>query len=201
MKAKNLKQEIKNLNQKRETEKSFYTDKINQLNQVSTSSDEVRAKYQRLIEPLQNEIKDDFYSIGIFLPEHTKIGDKIAGLIVSDIRNASTNEIKDYRVDFTGELKVKCSIIHNAEDGYIFIVDENLEKLPHTLPESNTVYFRIKNENELIKVLGEKVQKMSESDKLEIEGVFKNYSWNFIPETDWGNGGNSAQFVRLESQN
>lgn len=194
-----LNQEINNLNRKQVTEKSFYTDKINQLNRVSTALDEVSAEYQQLIEYLQNEIKDDFYSIGIFSPEHTKKGDKIAGLIVSDISYASTNEAKEYHVNFTGEFKVKCSIIHNGEEGYVFIVEENVEKLPRTLRVSNKVYFKIKNENELIKVLGEKLQKMSESDELEIEGVFKNYSYNYVSESE--NDWNSAEFVRLISQN
>jgi regulator of replication initiation timing len=181
---KQLKQENVNLLKKLKTERSFYTDKINQqMNASRTASDEIIAEYQKLFEYLQKEIKNELVdSLSIFSPELTKKGDKIAGLIVSDIRKESANGSISYHIDFTGQFMVKGSLIHDQSDGgYKFIVEENLEKLPHSLQEFKGVLFNIINGNELVKVFGEKLEKMPDSDKLEIEAVFKNYSYNNVP--------------------
>lgn len=192
-----LKQKIHNL----KTEQSFYKDKYtNEINSIQAQNEGIRneiTKYRKSFEHLQLEIKNELVnSHSIFSPEHTKKGDKIAGLFVSDVKSKmSASGTASYHVNFTGEFEVKGKIITNeADGGYTCIIEENLEKIPHSLQEFEGLHFNILNENEFKKSLGDKIDQLP----IEIVAVFKNYSYNHVPETDWGN---EAEFVRLIPKN
>jgi cell division protein FtsB len=192
-----LKQEINKL----KTEQSFYKNKydneISSLQATNEINKETIAKYQKSFEHIQSEIKNELVdSLSIFSPENTKKGDKIAGLTVSDLNSKeSSNGTKSYHVNFTGEFQINGKLyINEADGGYTLVVEENLEKLPHSLQEFEGLSFNVTNDDELKKALGDKLDKLP----LDIVGVFKNYSYNYVPETDWGN---AAEFVRLISQN
>lgn len=83
--------------------------------------------------------------------------------------------------------------------GYSFVVQENLEGMPHMLYEfdKGAIYFDIHNDEELIKQLGDKLENLSEFDSIEIQAVFKNYWLNYLAETDYPS---TAEFVRLTSE-
>ena len=197
-----LKQENENINKKLETEKSFYTDKIKQSDQAFIASATATGESNALlIEYLQKGIKNELVdSLGIFSPEYTKSGDKIAGLTVSDVISEPRNGSTSYHINFTGEFVVVGRLIHSEADGsYALIVEENLEKLPHTLQEFEGVHFTISNEKELFKAFDkEKIDELPATTQLMVECVFKNYSYSYLSESDMGN---SAEFVRQVSQN
>jgi hypothetical protein len=194
-----LKQENKQLKQENvdlKSEKSFYMDKSNKLQQdldkSNTASGDIIIENQKKFERLQTVIKNELVdSLSIFSPEYTKKGDKIAGLTVSEVISEPRNGSTSYHVNFTGEFVVKGTLILNDSDGnYIFRVKDDLEKLPHSLQEFEGIVFFISNKDELIKTFGDK-------STIDITGIFKNFSYNYVPETDWGHG---AEFVRLISQ-
>ncbi|MDF2535558.1 MAG: hypothetical protein K0R18_1717 [Bacillales bacterium] len=198
--------QLKQENKKFKTEQSFYRDKynneINTLKAENNGNKETIIKYQNTFEHLQVEIKNNLVKpLSIFSPEYIKKGDKIAGLTVSDFYSKeNVNGSKNYKIDFAGEFTVKGTIVPNKIGegfGFAFMIDKNLEKLPHTLQEYEGVYFTIKNGEDLIKALGEKL-KITPFNKLEIEAVFKNYTYNYVPETDIHN---AAEFVSLISHN
>jgi hypothetical protein len=194
---KQLKQENVNLlesNEKLKNEQKENSDKlidrINTLRHENNAQKETIANYQRVFTQLQVHVN----SLGIFSPENTIKGDKIAGLIVSDVRRESSDGTPRYYVNFTGEFTVKGTIVRDPDGNYNFIVTEDEVKVPHLLNEF-IVSFAIVNKNELFKVF--------EKDKLEktaldIECVFKNYNYNYISETKYYP---TAEFVRLISHN
>jgi hypothetical protein len=141
-------------------------------------------------------------SLGIFNQDQIQEGDQVAGLTVSNVRKEPENRSTSYYIDFTGEFTVKGSIVFDQVGGskYKFIVEENMESIPHTLPqhESGRVLFNIVNGDLLESVLGEQLENMEPDGELVIEGVFKNYSHQFVPETDVPH---TAEFVGLSYGN
>ena len=197
---KQLKQENKDL----ESGKSFYMNKSDELKKnldssiatVTENNIENQKHWERLQTIIKNELVD---SLSIFSPEYTKKGDKITGLTVSDVVSETKNGSTSYHIDFTGEFKVRGTIVSNDGDGYLFMVKENVEKLPHTLQEFEGVSFAFANNDEVKRQLGEKLVNFTPMEgQFEVDAVFKNYAYHYVPEADWKNG---AEFVRLISQN
>jgi outer membrane murein-binding lipoprotein Lpp len=175
---------------------------MNTLQAENENQKEMITKYEEAFERLQADSNILVEHFSIFSPDKVQIGSQIAGLKVTDIKKEAENGATSFYLDFKGEFEVRGSIIHNQIGGskYSFMVEDSLEKLPHTLYEfvRNKVYFEIKDDVELEKALGDKLKNLSPFGELEITGVFKNYSYNYVPQTDVSN---KAEFVRLLSQN
>ncbi|MEK4488041.1 hypothetical protein MHH81_21255, partial [Psychrobacillus sp. FSL H8-0484] len=137
-------------------------------------------------------------ALNIFSPDQVKTDNQIADLIVSDVKKEANNDATGYFIKFTGEFEVRGSIIHDVsgESEYSFIVKENLETMPHTLWqfEKGSIFFEITNNEDLRKSLGDKLEALPEDGQLDIVGVFKNYSYNEVPESD--SLPSYAEFVR-----
>jgi len=138
-------------------------------------------------------------ALSIFSPEQVKIDNQIAGLIVSDKKVAVINDTTSYHVKFTGEFEVTGFIYHDmsGENEYSFIVTENLETIPHTIWEfeKGSIYFDVTNDEDLLKSIGNKLDTLPEGGKLNIVALFKNYSYNYLPESD--SLSSEAEFVKL----
>ena len=176
------------------------TSKITSLQFDNERQKELINRYQKVLEvPISNNrtISD---TLSIFSPDQVKVNNQIAGLIVSDIKTEAINDATAYFIKFTGEFEVKGSIIRQGSD-YSFIVNENLEAMPHTFWEfeRGSIFFDIKNGEDLRKSLGDKLDTLPEDGQLDIVGVFKNYYYNEIPESD--SFPSYAEFVRLISEN
>lgn len=187
---------IINIETSRKNEK--LNNEISSLQAGNESQMEIINRYQNVLEfPLSSNrtIAD---TLSIFSPGQVDIGNRIAGLIVSDKKEEPINDATSYHVKFTGEFEVTGSIFHSISGGskYSFIVTENLETMPHTLNEfeRGSIYFNIENEDDLLKSLGDQLTKLPEDGQLDIVAVFKNFSYNYVPETDFPN---FAEFVRL----
>jgi hypothetical protein len=204
-----LKKESKQLKKENadlKSEKTFYMDKTEKLKQdlesSNTSSSEMIVENQKRFELLQSLIKNELvHTLSIFSPAYTEKGDKIAGLTVTDVVPiVPENGSKGYNVNFTGEFVVKGTLNESSSRGYFFQAKENVEKIPHSLQEFDGLSFYIRNyDDEWLKELESKLGKKPPFNQVEIEAVFKNYSYCVVSETDLG--GNGAEFVRLISQN
>lgn len=181
------------------SELSQENDKLNDEIRILQSENEVQKetiiRYQNAFELLNTD------ALSIFSLERVKKGSQIAGLKVSDIKKETANDSTSYFVKFTGEFAVKGTIFHDVIGGsqYTFVVNENLERIPHTIEqfERGSVYFEITNEEEFYKLLSDKLEKIPENGELIIEAVFKNYSYSYVPETDFPS---FAEFVRLVAE-
>jgi len=73
--------------------------------------------------------------------------------------------------------------------------------MPHALWqfEKGSIFFEITNNDDLRKSLGDKLEALPKDGQLDIVGVFKNYSYNEVPESD--SMPSNAEFVRLVSMN
>jgi len=176
------------------------TSKITSLQFDNERQKELINRYQRVLTfPVSNNrtVAD---TINIFSPDQVKTNNQIANLIVSNIKTEAINDATVYFIKFTGEFEVKGSIIRQGSD-YSFIVNENLETMPHTLWEfeKGRIFFDIRNGEDLRKSLGDKLDTLPEDGQLGIVGVFKNYYYNEIPESD--SFPSYAEFVRLVSEN
>ncbi|MDW0117550.1 hypothetical protein QTL97_11430 [Sporosarcina thermotolerans] len=176
------------------------TNKITSLQFDNERQKELINRYQRVLKfPVSNTrtISD---TANIFSPDQVKVNNQIAGLIVSDIKTEAINDAIAYFIKFTGEFEVKGTIIRQGND-YSFMVNENLESMPHTLWEfeRGSIFFDINNGEELRKALGDQLDTLPEDGQLEIVGVFKNYYYNEIPDSD--SLPSYAEFVRLISEN
>ncbi|WP_432360749.1 hypothetical protein [Sporosarcina sp. UB5] len=176
------------------------TSKITSLQFENERQKELIHRYQRVLTfPVSNNrtIAD---TINIFSPDQVKTNNQIANLIVSDIKTEAINDATAYFIKFTGEFEVKGSIIRQGSN-YSFIVNENLEAIPHTLWqfENGGIFFDIRNGEDLRKSLGDKLDTLPEDGQLDIVGVFKNYYYNEIPDSD--SFPSFAEFVRLISEN
>ncbi|WP_391203849.1 hypothetical protein [Psychrobacillus sp. L4] len=176
------------------------TSKITSLQFDNERQKELINRYQKVFEfPISNNrtIAD---ALSIFSPDHVKTNNQIANLIVSDVKTETINDATAYFIKFKGEFEVKGSIIRGGSD-YSFIVKENLETMPHTLWEfeKGVIFFDIRNDEDLRKSLGDKLDDLPEDGQLNIVAVFKNYSYNEIPESD--SFPSYAEFVRLVSEN
>lgn len=180
-------------------------DKLNQeirkLQAENENKKETITVYQEAFELLQTDTNIIVDTLSIFSPEKVQKGSQVAGLTVLDIKKEPANGATSYFVDFTGEFEVIGSIIHNQVGGskYSIMVEEKLVKLPHSLHEfeQRGIFFYVENDEELEKAMGEKLDNLSHTEKLKITAIFKNYSYNYVPESDVSN---SAEFVRLASQ-
>ena len=179
------------------------TSQITSLQMDLEMHKELINRYEKVFEfPLSSNrtIAD---TLSIFSPNQVKTDSEIAGLIVSERKKEDVNDTTGYFIKFTGEFKVRGSIIHDtgSENEYSFIVKENLETMPHTLEqfEKGTIYFDIANDEDLRKALDNILDELSEEDQLDIVAVFKNYSYNEVPETDFLPS--HAEFVRVVSEN
>ena len=175
------------------------TNKITSLQFDNERQIELINRYQKvLVFPVSNNrtIAD---TLNIFSPDQVKTNDPIADLIVTDITTEAINDATAYFIKFTGEFEVKGSIIRQGSD-YSFIVNENLEAMPHTLWEfeRGNIFFDIINGDDLRKSLGDKLDTLPEDGQLDIVGVFKNYYYNEIPDSD--SFPSYAEFVRLISE-
>lgn len=195
--------DLKIVNAESARKNDLLNNEISSLQADNESQNEIINRYQKAFEFSISNMNTIADTLSIFSPVDIKKGHKIAGLIVSNITTGTANESTSYHVKFTGEFEVKGSIVHNVFGGsqYSFIVKENLEKIPHRLEEfeKGSVYFDIEDSEELKKVLGDKLEGLPEDGELEIVGVFKNYSFNYVPETD--SFPSFAEFVRLKSEN
>lgn len=191
---------ILNLESTRKNEK--LNNKINSLQATNDNHLEIIDRYQKAFEfPLTNNLTIA-NSLSIFSPEQVKINSQIAGLIVSDRKEETVNGATSYHVKFTGDFEVKGSIFYGVSGAkeYSFIVKENLEKMPHTLWEfeNGRIYFDVINDADLLKSVGDKLDTLPEDGKLDIVAIFKNYSYNNLPESD--SLSNGAEFVRLAEE-
>ncbi|WP_391117275.1 hypothetical protein [Psychrobacillus sp. L3] len=176
------------------------TNKITTLQFENERQKDLINRYQMVFEfPISNNrtIAD---TLSIFSPDQVEIDNQIADLIVSDINTEAINDATAYFIKFTGEFEVKGSIIRGGSD-YSFIVNENLETMPHTFWqfEKGGIFFDIRNDEDLRRSLGDKLDALPEDGQLDIVAVFTNYSYNEIPESD--SFPSYAEFVRLVSEN
>ena len=172
------------------------TNKITSLQFDNERQKELINRYQKvLVVPVSNN-RTISNTLNIFSPDQVEVNNQIAGLIVSDIKTEAINDATAYFIKFTGEFEVKGTIIRQGSD-YSFTVNENSEAMPHTLWEfeRGTIFFDIKNGEELRKALGDKLDTLLEDGHLEIVGVFKDYYYNEIPESD--SFPSYAEFVSL----
>ncbi|MDF2066803.1 hypothetical protein [Bacillus sp. Cr_A10] len=183
--------------------KEQLTSEITSLKIDNEKQKEIINRYQNVLGFSKSGNRTIADALSIFSPDQVKTGNQIADLIVSDVKSESINDATGYSINFTGEFKVKGSIIHDVsgEREYSFIVKENLETMPHTLWqfEKGSIFFEITNNEDLRKSLGDKLETLPEDGQLEIVGVFKNYSYNEVPESD--SLPSNAEFVRLISEN
>ncbi|QFG00169.1 hypothetical protein PB01_15875 [Psychrobacillus glaciei] len=189
---------IANLEASRENDQ--FTNKVTSLQFENESHKEIINRYQKVFEfPISNN-RTIASTLSIFSPDQVKMNNQIADLIVSDVKTEAINDATAYFIKFAGEFEVKGSIIRRGIE-YSLIVSENLETMPHTLWqfEKGSIFFDIKNDEELRKSLGDKLDTLPEDGQLDIVGVFKNYSYNEIPESD--SFPSYAEFVRLVSEN
>lgn len=186
------------------------TRKKEQLTSEITSLQIDNEKQKEIINRYQNvlgfSISDNHAiadALGIFSPDQVKTENQIADLIVSDVKKEAINDATAYYIKFTGEFEVRGSIIHDmsGENEYSFIIKENLETMPHALWqfEKGSILFEITNNDDLRESLGDKLEALPKDGQLDIVGVFKNYSYNEVPESD--SVPSNAEFVRLISAN
>jgi len=159
-------------------------------------------RYQKALElPISNN-RTIANTISIFSPEQVTVGSQVAGLIVSDNKEEAVNDVFSYHVKFNGEFEVRGTIFNDVsgENEYSFMVTKNLETMPHTLSEFETgnIYFDIANVDHLLKSIGDQLATLPEDGKLDIVAVFKDYSYIYVPETDYRS---VAEFVRLTEEN
>jgi hypothetical protein len=195
-----LKQENEELKNEQSLNKDKFTSEINTLKFQNNGISKENQNYKKMFEQLQVDLKNELgNSFGVFSPEYSKKGDKVAGHTVTDVYSKeNSNGSKNYKIDFSGEFVAKGTIIANLiGGGFTVTIENNLEKLPHTLQEFERVNFTIKNDDDLRKALAENNISFTSFYNLEIEAVFKNYTYNYVPET---NVQNAAEFVRLNSQ-
>lgn len=179
--------------------KDQLTNEITSLQIDNEKQKEIIYRYQNVLGYSNSSNHTIADTLSIFSPDQVKTDNQIADLIVLDVKSESINDATGYSINFTGEFEVKGSIIHDAsrESEYSFIVKENLENMPHTLWqfEKGSIFFDITNSEDLRKSLGDKLEALPEDGQLEIVGVFKNYSYNEVPESD--SVPSNAEFVRL----
>lgn len=179
--------------------KDQLTNEITSLQIDNEKQKEIIYRYQNVLGFSNSSNRTIADTLSIFSPDQVKTDNQIADLIVLDVKSESINDATGYSINFTGEFEVKGSIIHSAsgESEYSFIVKENLENMPHTLWqfEKGSIFFDITNSEDLRKSLGDKLEALPEDGQLEIVGVFKNYSYNEVPESD--SVPSNAEFVRL----
>lgn len=178
------------------------TSKISSLQSENESQKEIINRYQNVLGLSTSGNRTIADTLSIFLPDQVKTDNQIADLIVSDVKMEAINDATASFIKFTGEFEVRGSIIRDmgSEMEYSFIVKENLENMPHTLWqfEKGSIFFDITNDEDLRKSLGDKIKGLPEDGQLEIVGVFKNYSYNEVPESD--SFPSYAEFVRLISE-
>ena len=183
--------------------KEQFTSELTSLEIDNEKQKEIINRYQNVLGyPISDNhaIAD---ALSIFSPSQVKTENQIADLIVSDVKKEAINDATAYYIKFTGEFEVRGSIIHDVsgENEYSFIIKENLETMPHTLWqfEKGSIFFEITNNDDLRESLGEKLEAVPKDGQLDIVGVFKNYSYNEVPESD--SVPSYAEFVRLISAN
>lgn len=198
-----LKKENKQLkleNKKLKSDKDKSNGEVSSLQTQNEGIKKEITNYQNIFGKLEASIKNELVNtLSIFSPDYTKKGDKIAGLTVSNFYSKDNSDgSKNYKIDFNGEFVVKGMIVPNMiGGGYTIEIKNNLEKLPHTFREFEGINFTIKNNDEIRKALFDKYVNLTTFYNLEIEAVFKNYTYNYVPGTD---AQNSAEFVRLIPQ-
>ncbi|TQR17524.1 hypothetical protein [Psychrobacillus vulpis] len=176
------------------------TSEMSSLQIENERQKEIISRYQNVLGSSISGNRTIADTLSIFSPDQLKKDNQIADLIVSDVKTETINDATAYFIKFAGEFEVTGSIIRRESD-YFFIVNENLETMPHTLWqfENGNIYFDISNEEDLKKSLGDKLDALPEDGQLDIVGVFKNYSYNEVPESD--SLPSFAEFVRLISEN
>ncbi|TQR17904.1 hypothetical protein [Psychrobacillus soli] len=198
-----LELDLKIVNAESSRKNDRLTSEVSSLQMDYEKQQELINRYQKVFEFPISSNRTIADTLSIFSPDQVKKDSQIAGLIVSEVKKEAVNDATGYFIKFTGEFEVRGSIIHDisSEGEYSFIVKENLETIPHTLWqfENGTIYFDITNDEDLRKSLGNKLDELPEEGQLDIMGVFKNYSYNEVLETDFLPS--YAEFVRLISAN
>lgn len=183
--------------------KDQLTSEIDSLQIDNENQKEIINRYQNVLSLPISDNRAIVDALSIFSPDQVKTDNQIANLIVSDVKKESINNATAYSIKFDGEFEVRGSIIHDVsgENEYSFLVNENLETMPHALWqfEKGSIFFEITNNDDLRKSLGDKLEALPKDGQLDIVGVFKNYSYNEVPESD--SMLSDAEFVRLISVN
>lgn len=183
--------------------KDQLTSEIDSLQIENENQKEIINRYQNVLSLPISDNRAIVDALSIFSPDQVKTDNQIANLIVSDVKKESINNATAYSIKFAGEFEVRGSIIHDVsgENEYSFLVNENLEAMPHVLWqfEKGSIFFEITNNDDLRKSLGDKLEALPKDGQLDIVGIFKNYSYNEVPESD--SIPSNAEFVSLISVN
>ena len=197
-----LELDLKILNLETARKNEWLNNDITSLQTGNENQLKIIERYQKAFEFSLSNNRTIADSLSIFSPDQVTTGSQIAGLIVSDKKEEAVNDALSYHVKFNGEFEVRGTIFHDVsgEHEYSFKITENLETMPHTLSEFETgnIYFDIANDEDLLKSVGDQLATLPGDGQLDVVAVFKNYSYNYVPETDFRS---VAEFVRLTSEN
>ncbi|MCD5323447.1 MULTISPECIES: hypothetical protein [Pontibacillus] len=137
-------------------------------------------------------------SSGLFSPESIEKGDQVAGLTVTSKEVDTESPSTAYFIDFEGQFTGKGNLALNemGDDKYIFIINEDLNNVPHVQgnADKQEVYLHFENEQELEKALGEKATNLELGETAKVSVVLEQYSFNYAEGTDRSN---YARFVEL----
>ncbi|MGM8215651.1 hypothetical protein ACLIA0_08740 [Bacillaceae bacterium W0354] len=190
-----LKDQVSQLNNK---EKNL-NQQIKSLEQLLQNYEDTINAYQHVFQQISDTSNVLTEQFSIFSLENIKQGDSVAGLTVSNVTKEERDSNNSYFIGFDGEFEVSGSVIINQVSGgkYAILVSENLHSIPHTINdyERGVVYFTISNSEALEEVMGEELKELDDFNSVEINAVFRDFSYNYVPETDVSN---SAEFIRLE---
>ncbi len=194
--------DLKILNLESSRKNEWLNNEITSLQVGNESQMEIINRYQKAFEFPVSSNRTIADTLSIFSPDQVEIDSYIAGLIVSDKNEEAINDATSYHVKFAGEFEVRGYIFHDVsgENEYSFKVTENLVGMPHTLLEfeRGSINFDVTNDQDLLIAVGDQLDTLPENGQLDIVAVFKNYSYNYVPETDFPS---DAEFVRLPSEN
>ncbi len=152
--------------------------------------------YKQYITDISSEVSDKHANQGMSLlnlynPAYLKQGDVVAGLEVGDVRrefNEATQGTSDY-VHFKGQFTVRGTVGLNQVSSpayYVCIVDDELEKLPHTVQqlESGQLCFLVENEEQFEAALQDDLEQLTHSNPIPVKATFSTYRYQQVPGTD-----------------
>ncbi|MFA9556802.1 hypothetical protein ACERII_05840 [Evansella sp. AB-rgal1] len=174
------------------------THKVGYLQGENEQLRELITKYQETLDQVNQQVLSDSFSV--FSKKQLSVGNQIAGLTVSSIQDGTNGE-DSFIVNFDGEFITNGFLMINHGGGgskYIFMVDEDLIKVPHSLNEfeRGRLFFDITNDDELEVGFGEVLRNLNPFESIQVEAVFTDYSHVHVPYTD---SRSHAEFVRVVS--